>query len=55
MRSFGRTLQKVGLFLPPAGILLQLSDGLTVKQMLLLLVASVCLFLIGRIVEGYAA
>ena len=32
---------------------LQLSEAITLGQMLVILVASACLFWIGRIVEGY--
>lgn len=48
-------MQKIGLFGPPLSILLQLAGAIDVKQMLAMLVASVCLFFIGRIVEGYWA
>ena len=59
MRAFGLLLQKVGLFLPPIAIILQLLPAqggtvITLGQMLVLLVAAVCCFFIGRIVEGYA-
>ncbi len=54
MRAFGRTLQILGLIAPPLAIVLQLSDAITLGKMLAALVASVCLFLIGRIIEGYA-
>ncbi len=61
MRPFGRLLQHLGLILPPLGIVLQLlRDGngrplLSVGQMLVMLVAGVCAFWIGRIIEGYAS
>ena len=61
MRSVGRLLQHLGLFLPPIAILLQLAPGnardgtaISLGQMLMLLVAAVCLFFIGRILEGHA-
>lgn len=54
MRSFGRGLQRLGLVLPPLSIVLQLAGGIDLKQMLAVLVVSVCLFGIGRIVEGYS-
>jgi hypothetical protein len=54
MRSLGRTLQVLGLAVPPLGIILQLTDRITLGQMLTMLVAAVCSFGIGRIVEGYA-
>lgn len=54
MRSLGRALQYLGLALPPLAVVLQLSDSVTLGQMLTMLVAAVCSFGIGRIVEGYA-
>ena len=54
MRSFGRALQLLGLAVPPLAIVLQLAESITLGQMLTMLVASVSLFLIGRIVEGFA-
>lgn len=53
MRSIGRGLQLLGLALPPVSIVLQLSQSITLGQMLVMLVAAVCLFGMGRIVEGY--
>lgn len=61
MRQLGRLLQHLGLVLPPLGIVLQLlRDGngqplLSVGQMLVMLVAGVSAFWIGRILEGYAS
>ena len=60
MRAFGRLLQKIGLVLPPAAIVLQLLPGadgqpvLSLWRMLVMLVAGVCAFGIGRVLEGYA-
>ncbi len=60
MRLFGRLLQKIGLVLPPAAIVLQLLPGaggkpvLSLGQMLVMLVAGLCAFWIGRVLEGYA-
>jgi hypothetical protein len=54
MASFGRLLQIVGLVLPPLSIFLQLEGAVSLGQMLLLLVAAVSAFWIGRILEGYA-
>ena len=53
MRQLGRFLQIVGLTLPPLSILMQLMDSIKANQMLVMLVASVCVFLIGRVLEGY--
>ncbi len=53
MHSFGRTLQMLGLGVPPLAIVLQLTETVSLGQMLIMLVAAVCLFGIGRILEGY--
>ena len=53
MRTIGRLLQTVGLGVPPLSIFLQLTEAISLGQMLTLLVASVCCFGIGRILEGY--
>lgn len=55
MRLVGRMLQQLGLIAPPVSIVLQLLEAITLGQMLIILVASVCLFGIGRILEGYSA
>ncbi|MEX0977558.1 MAG: hypothetical protein WDZ48_01825 [Pirellulales bacterium] len=54
MRSFGRLLQIVGLAVPPLSIVMELSSAISQGQMLAMLVASVCCWGIGRIIEGYA-
>ena len=54
MRLLGRVLQHAGLIVPPVSIVLQLGNQITLGQMLILLVASVAAFFLGRIVEGYA-
>ena len=61
MRAFGRILQHLGLVLLPLAILLQLLPGnarggsaISVGQMLLMLVAGLCAFWIGRLIEGYS-
>jgi len=54
MHSIGRGLQMLGLTVPPLSIIMQLSGSITLGQMLTMLVASVCAFGIGRIIEGYA-
>jgi hypothetical protein len=53
MRSLGRMLQIVGLVIPPLIIVMQLSDAIKSSQMLVMLVGCVCIFGIGRILEGY--
>lgn len=62
MRTVGRLLQQLGLIVPPIAIVLQLAPGnapggtaISLGQMLMLLVAAVCAFFIGRILEGHAA
>ena len=54
MRWLGHNLSILGLVVPPLGMLLQLADVITLGQMLTMLVAAVCLFGIGRILEGYS-
>jgi hypothetical protein len=54
MRQLGRLLQWVGLVVPPVSILLQLNEVISLGQMLTMLAAAVCAFLIGRLLEGYA-
>lgn len=53
MRAIGRLMQFAGLTVPPVSIFLQLVESITLWQMLTMLVASVCCFGIGRILEGY--
>lgn len=47
-------MQMVGLTIPPLAILLELNEFISLGQMLVMLVAAVSLFYIGRIVDGYA-
>lgn len=54
LRSLGRAGQFAGLALPALAILLELQHAISLGQMLVMLVASVCCFWIGRIVEGLA-
>lgn len=54
MRPIGRLMQMAGLALPPLSIVMQLSEAITLAQMLAMLLASAAIFWIGRIVEGYA-
>ena len=61
MRQLGKLLQIVGLVLPPLAIVMQLMKGaggrplVSVGEMLVMLVAGVSAFWLGRIVEGYSA
>lgn len=54
MKRIGQLLQQAGLVVPPLSIVAQLSDAISLGQMLMFLVASVSAFLIGRILEGMA-
>jgi len=53
MRILGQLGQRLGLVIPAIAIVLELNHAISLGQMLMLLVASVCLFGIGRILEGY--
>lgn len=57
MRTVGRGLQYLGLAVPPVAVALELAGRATLDlagwQMLMMLVAAVCIFSIGRILEGY--
>jgi len=54
MRTLGRLLQILALLMPPLSIMLQLQDALPLGSMLVMLIAAVALFYIGRLVEGFA-
>jgi len=54
MKPLGRLAQVVGLALPAVAVILELNRTITLGQMLVMLLAAVCCFWIGRIVEGYA-
>ena len=58
MRFLGRSLQLAGLVILPVATLLELSKLLGrdfgVSDMVIMLVAGTCAFLLGRIIEGYA-
>jgi len=54
MAAIGRLGQFLGLSIPAAAVLLELNHVITLGQMLVMLVAALCCFWIGRIVEGYA-
>lgn len=55
MAAAGRFGQFLGLAIPALAVLLELNHAISLGQMLMMLVAAVCCFWIGRIVEGYAA
>ncbi len=50
----GRLGQLLGLGIPALAIVLELNHAISLGQMLMLLVAAVCCFWIGRILEGYS-
>ena len=54
MKGLGRVGQFLGLALPAVAILLELNHAISLGQMLMLLVAAICCFWIGRILEAYA-
>ncbi len=54
MRAIGRFGQLLGLSIPVFAVVMQLGGRLLPSQMLVMLVAAVCCFWIGRILEGYA-
>ena len=54
MRILGQLGQRLGLVIPAIAIVLALNHAISLGQMLMLLVASVCLLGIGRILEGYS-
>lgn len=47
-------MQIVGLVLPILAILMQITDRISVGKMLIMAVAAISLFYIGRLIEGYA-
>ena len=53
MQSVARFLQIVGLTIPPLAMVAQLSENISAGQMLQFLVASVCLFVIGYLLQAY--
>jgi len=53
MRQLGRILQHLGLILLPLGIIFELFGVVSLGQMLLAVVPGICLFAIGRLIEGY--
>ncbi len=55
MRMIGQLSQRLGLVIPAIAIVLELNHAISLGQMLMLLVAAVCLFGIGRILEGYSS
>ena len=58
MKSFGKSLQVLGLMILPAAMMLELSGALGrrgVSEMVIMLVFGLAAFCAGRVVEGYAS
>ena len=55
MRSVARLLQLLGLVMPPVAIFLQMAGSISLGRMLIMAVAAITAFYLGRIVEGYAS
>jgi len=59
MRTLGRGLQIFALVLLPLAMLMQVSNllgrQLHVSEMVIMLIAGVAAFMLGRMIEGYAA
>lgn len=53
MYSLARMLQLAGLTIPPLAIIAQLAERIKASQMLLFLAVSVCLFLIGYLLQQF--
>jgi hypothetical protein len=53
MAAVGRLGQVLGLAIPAAAVVLELNRAISLGQMLVMLVAAVCCFSIGRILEAY--
>ena len=52
LRSIGRAGQMLGLAVPAVAVVLELNGSISLGRMLVMLVAAVCCFWIGRILEG---
>jgi hypothetical protein len=52
MDAIARMLQLAGLAIPLLAVLAQLNEAISVGQLLMFLVASVCLFYIGHVLRG---
>ncbi len=55
LKILGGIFQRIGLVLPVFAILLELNRAISLGQMLAMLLAAVCLFWIGRILDGYGS
>jgi hypothetical protein len=54
MIGLARLLQLIGLAIPPLAIIAQLSDAITLGQMLGFLVMSVAIFGVGYLMQRYS-
>jgi hypothetical protein len=54
MKAVGKLGQMIGLTVPALAVVMELSGRITSGPMLGMLVFSICCFVIGRILEGYA-
>jgi len=58
MRKLGRGLQILALVLLPVSMLMQVSNvlgrQLHVSEMVIMLIAGIAAFMLGRMIEGYA-
>ena len=54
MFKLGRLLQFAGLVIPPLAIVAQLTSSISLGQMLEFLVAAVCVFSIGYLLQRYS-
>ncbi len=55
MQRLGRICQQSALLGLPLAIPLQLANVIDLRQMLAWMAAAICLFYIGRLIEGYTA
>lgn len=53
LRALGQAAQLLGLIVPALAVVLELQHVISLGQMLVMLVAAVCCFGIGRIVATY--
>ena len=55
LRAIGRVLQWIGLAMPLIAVVLQLPLAISLGQMLVMALAGLSAFWLGRIIEGHAA
>jgi hypothetical protein len=54
MYPLARLLQIVGLAIPPLAIFAQLSNSITLGQMLGFVVVAICVFYVGNLLQRYS-